>query len=72
MVGDIRDVQYAVLGLVDLEAVPDEKRHLPFDEETNPIPLVEFANLDDTRPADAAPPARSRQKRRKQRKRKSR
>ena len=33
---------YTVFGLVDLDAVPEEKSHLPFDEEDNPIPLVRF------------------------------
>jgi hypothetical protein len=72
MVGDVRDVQYAVLGLVDLDAVPEQKRHMPFDEKTNPIPLVEFANLDEPGPADRSPAAGRRLKWRKQRKRKSR
>ncbi len=34
--------KYDVLGIVDLDAVPEEKRHLPFDEENNPLPLVPF------------------------------
>jgi hypothetical protein len=33
---------FAVLGLVDLDAVPEEKSHLPLGDEDNPIPLVEF------------------------------
>ena len=33
---------FAVLGLVDLSAVPEEKSHLPLGDEDNPIPLVEF------------------------------
>ncbi|MDO9557872.1 MAG: hypothetical protein Q7J82_09920 [Coriobacteriia bacterium] len=36
---------YVVLGLVDLSAVPEDKRHLPFDEVNNPLPLVMFTNL---------------------------
>ena len=35
---------YAVLGLVDLSAVPEDKKHLPFDEVNNPLPLVMFTN----------------------------
>ena len=36
---------YLVLGLVDLSAVPEDKRCLPFDEVNNPLPLVMFTNL---------------------------
>lgn len=36
---------YLVLGVVDLSAVPEDKRHLPFDEVDNPLPLVMFTNL---------------------------
>jgi hypothetical protein len=41
------DVQVVVLGIVDLDAVPKEKAHLPFDQETNPMPLVTFTNFPD-------------------------
>jgi hypothetical protein len=33
---------FAVLGLVDLSAVPEEKSHLPLGDDNNPLPLVEF------------------------------
>lgn len=33
---------FTAIGAVDLDAVPEEKSHLPFDEDENPIPLVEF------------------------------
>lgn len=36
--------EFAVVGIVDLDAVPEEKRHLPFGGEDNPIPLVEFTH----------------------------
>jgi hypothetical protein len=36
---------YVVLCLVDLSAVPEDKRRLPFDEVDNPLPLVMFTNL---------------------------
>jgi len=36
---------YLVPGLLDLSAVPEDKRDLPFDEADNPLPLVMFANL---------------------------
>jgi hypothetical protein len=34
--------EFTILGLVNLDAVPPEKRHLPLGEADNPIPLVEF------------------------------
>ena len=36
--------EFAVLGLVDSDAVPEQKRHLPFGDD-NPIPLVKFTNI---------------------------
>ena len=35
------EIQFIVLGLVDLKQVPPDKRHLPFDED-NPLPTVSF------------------------------
>ncbi|MBI5709551.1 MAG: hypothetical protein HZC42_04490 [Candidatus Eisenbacteria bacterium] len=43
--GFARDIQFVVLGLVDLDAVPEERRHLAFDDQKNPVPLVEFASM---------------------------
>jgi hypothetical protein len=40
-----KGVEFLVLGLIDLEAVPTEKRNVRFDDDTNPVPLVEFTNL---------------------------
>lgn len=37
-----RGAEFAVLGIVDLSAVPEDRRHLPFDEQHNPLPLVKF------------------------------
>jgi hypothetical protein len=34
--------EFAILGLVNLDAVPPHKRHLPLGQDDNPIPLVEF------------------------------
>jgi hypothetical protein len=34
--------EFTILGLVNMDAVPPEKRHLPLGEADNPIPLVEF------------------------------
>ena len=34
--------RYRVLGIIDMEAVPEDTRDIPFDEDTNPVPLVKF------------------------------
>lgn len=39
------NVSYVVMGIVDLEAVPEDKRNVPLGEDDNPLPLVEFTNL---------------------------
>jgi hypothetical protein len=36
--------EFTVLGVIDLDAVPEEKQHLPLGDDDNPIPLVEFTN----------------------------
>jgi hypothetical protein len=36
---------FAVLGLVNLDAVPKDKEHLPLGHDDNPIPLVEFTGV---------------------------
>jgi hypothetical protein len=41
---EIHGSKFAVLGLVDLEAIPDDKKHLSLGDEGNPIPLVQFLN----------------------------
>ena len=41
------DFQFAVLGLVDHEGVPEEKKHVAFGSEDNPLPLVKFKNYRD-------------------------
>ena len=33
---------YMIPGLVDMDAIPPEKRHMDLGEDDNPIPLVEF------------------------------
>ncbi len=35
---------FLVLGQVDLEAIPEDKRNLPFDDD-NPLPLVSFTGI---------------------------
>jgi hypothetical protein len=42
MGNDIPGSEFAVLGLVDLEAIPEDKKHLSLGDEGNPIPLVQF------------------------------
>lgn len=37
--------EITVRGIVDLEAIPEDKRDLPLGEPGNPIPLVRFTNL---------------------------
>lgn len=37
--------EFAVAGIIDLDAVPEEKSHLPLGDDDNPIPLVEFTNF---------------------------
>jgi hypothetical protein len=39
------DSQFAVLGLLDLQAIPKDKRPLPLGGNDNPIPLVKFTNM---------------------------
>jgi len=36
---------FGVLGLVDLDAVPEEKRHRPLGEDDDPVPLVHFSDV---------------------------
>jgi hypothetical protein len=45
--------EFAVLGIIDLNAVPQDKRELPLGGDDNPIPLVQFTNLSD---GSAGPP----------------
>ena len=65
-------VRYVVMGIVDLDALPEDKRSVPFDDEANPIPLVKFTNFGErkppARPKKAHKP-RTKGKRRKKRKR---
>jgi len=34
--------EFCVEGVVDLDAIPEHKRHLPIGDENNPMPLIEF------------------------------
>ena len=42
------DLSFIVIGIVNLDAVPEDKRHLPLGGDDNPIPLVEFLRESDT------------------------
>jgi len=37
--------EFSVLGIVDLDAIPEEKHNLPLGHDDNPIPLVAFTNI---------------------------
>lgn len=39
--------EFAVAGIVDISAIPDDKKHLPLDHPDNPIPLVRFTEIVD-------------------------
>jgi hypothetical protein len=52
--------EFAVVGVVDLDAIPEEKRDVPLGEDDNPIPLVEFTNIsDETAPRRMADPSKA-------------
>ena len=38
--------EFTVAGIVNSEAIPEEKKHLPLGDDDNPIPLVEFLNIE--------------------------
>ena len=37
--------EYLVMGIVDLDAIPAKKRHLPLGDPNNPLPLIEFTTM---------------------------
>jgi hypothetical protein len=45
MYGDLR---FIVIGIMDMDAVPEDKRHLPPGDDDPPIPMVEFLQEIDT------------------------
>ena len=61
------DFKYMVPALVDMEAVPPEKRHVELGADDNPIPLVEFK---EPRLRSIPSPQTSKRKKAKKRKRK--
>lgn len=40
-------VEYVVAGIVDMDAIPKDKEHLPLGGDDNPLPLVEFLSETD-------------------------
>ncbi|MBI3361775.1 MAG: hypothetical protein HY023_11770 [Chloroflexi bacterium] len=44
--------EFAVLGIVDLDAIPEDRRELPLGDDGNPIPLVKFTYPSNARSAD--------------------
>lgn len=63
--------QFTVLGLVDLSAIPEEKSGIPLGEDGNPIPLVQFTNLQ-RHPEGNRSRARSRKKQKRSRRKRKR
>ena len=37
--------EFAVMGVIDLDAVPPDKANLPLGDDDNPIPLVQFTHV---------------------------
>jgi hypothetical protein len=69
--------QYVVAGLVDLKAIPEDKSNLRLGGDDNPIPLVGFTNLSQSRSTPsprsrAASKAKAKRKRQKKARRRSR
>ena len=56
---------FTVAGIVDWEAIPEEKSDEPIGEEDNPIPLVEFLNVEKERGSSPKRPSTTRKKRKK-------
>ena len=52
VIGESGHTPFRVLGIIDLDAVPESKQDLPLGDEDNPVPLVEFTNRSD-RPKSA-------------------
>ncbi len=42
--GDINSTELIVKGIVDLDAIPENKRNKPLGTKDNPIPLIPFTN----------------------------
>ena len=41
------EVEYKVLGIVDMDSIPEHKRHLPIGGKDNPMSIITFTNPDE-------------------------
>ncbi len=48
--------RFAVLGVIDMDAVPKDKRSAPLGEDGNPIPLIEFTHISGAKPGKRRKP----------------
>ena len=39
-----RSSMFTVVGIIDFDAIPEDKRNIPIGKDDNPIPLVKFIN----------------------------
>ena len=46
--------EFLAMGIVDLEAIPDDKQHMELGIDENPVPLVEFTNIEQDSPPKKA------------------
>jgi hypothetical protein len=37
-----KNIEYAITGFIDMDSIPENKRHLEMGTEENPIPLIDF------------------------------
>jgi hypothetical protein len=42
--------EFVLLGIVDLDSIPEEKRDVPLGDDDNPVPLVEFTTISREKP----------------------
>ena len=55
-----KNLRYNIAGLIDLDAIPKDKKHLPIGCDENPIPLVQFLpDLNSKTVTDAKKPGRN-------------
>ena len=41
-IGGARNLRYIIGGIIDLDSIPDDKKHLEIGSDENPVPLVQF------------------------------
>lgn len=59
---------FTVVGILDLNAIPEDKKHLPLGAEGNPLPLVQFKDTDKTHSTKHRKTIRKKRKKAKSRK----